>query len=249
MPTTWSGRRVATEISVTDSEEVFVARIVGSGQIRSSSAKMRRLISSCSGTVSMTRSAARNAFRPTAKVTRPSSASRSGGESLPRLTARSVDPVRVARPRSRAASSTSTAITSIPLRAKTSTIPDPMVPRPTTPTVRISRAIAASASLAALAASLPCHRRAGSPRYPRGERDRRAARRSLWSARTKRRLNADPADPHGCHPSAAMGNDRRLLPGAADKGQRWKLTCIFRTACRCPRPGRRRGTSSRPALP
>ncbi len=47
---------MATEISVTDSEEVLVARIVSGWQILSSSAKISRLSSSCSGTASTTRS-------------------------------------------------------------------------------------------------------------------------------------------------------------------------------------------------
>ena len=56
-------------------------------------------------------------------------------------TARAVECSRCARPRATASSSTSTAITCRPLRANTSTMPAPIVPRPTTPTVRNSRAI------------------------------------------------------------------------------------------------------------
>ena len=55
-PMTCSGREVATEISVTLSEEVLVARIASGRQIRSSSPKIFRLRSSRSGTASMTRS-------------------------------------------------------------------------------------------------------------------------------------------------------------------------------------------------
>ncbi len=150
-PTTCSGRAVATAISVTLSDEVLVARMASGWQTRSSSAKIRCLRSRRSGTASITRSAERSASSPTAKVTRPSSASRSASASLPLATARSVEPVRWARPRSRAASEISTATTSMPLRAKTSTMPAPMVPSPTTPTLVNSRATT----------GLPCPLRTG----------------------------------------------------------------------------------------
>ena len=57
-PTTRDGRAVATEISVTDSAEVFVARIVSGGQMASSRWKTDRLSSRSSGTASITSSAA-----------------------------------------------------------------------------------------------------------------------------------------------------------------------------------------------
>ena len=141
MPMTRLGRVVATEISVTDSDEVLVARIASGLQTRSSSAKICCLRSSCSGTASMTRSTSRSASSPTANVTRPSRASRSAGGEL----ALGDGPVGgagagCARPRSSAARSISTATTSMPLRAKTSTMPAPIVPSPTTPTAEISRA-------------------------------------------------------------------------------------------------------------
>ena len=83
MPMTWLGRWVATEISVTDSEQVLVARIASGVQTRSSSAKIRCLRSRCSGTASMTRSTLVQRRRsPTAKSTRPSSASRSAAAEL-----------------------------------------------------------------------------------------------------------------------------------------------------------------------
>ena len=56
MPTTRDGRPVATEISVTDSDEVLVARIVSGCVIASSRAKISRLSSSFSGTASTTSS-------------------------------------------------------------------------------------------------------------------------------------------------------------------------------------------------
>ena len=157
IPMTWLGRPVATEISVTDRELVLVARIASGWQTRSSSAKICRLRSSCSGTASTTRStSARSAIAVVQRIW-ASSASRSAGDSLPFATARSVEPVRVARPRSRAVSLISTACTAIPLRAKTSTIPAPMVPSPTTPTVRNSRATLPSLNdCSVLPGSLPC---------------------------------------------------------------------------------------------
>ena len=53
MPTTWAGRWVATEISVTDSEDVLVARMASGAVIASSSAKICCLSSSFSGTASI----------------------------------------------------------------------------------------------------------------------------------------------------------------------------------------------------
>ncbi len=139
MPTTWLGRWVATEISVTLRLEVFVARIAPGLQIRLSSPKIFRLRSRCSGTASITRSTVCKASSPTTNVILWSSASRSASLSLPRATARPIEPVSVARPRSRASSLISTAVTSMPLRAKTSAMPAPIVPRPTTPTAANSR--------------------------------------------------------------------------------------------------------------
>ncbi len=59
---------VATEISVTDSDEVLVARMVSGLQTLSSSAKMLCFRSRCSGTASMTRSTSLSDGRPTANV-------------------------------------------------------------------------------------------------------------------------------------------------------------------------------------
>ena len=68
MPTTLPGREVATAISVTDSEEVLVARIVSGRQISSRAVKMARLRSSCSGTASMTRSTSAIALSSVSKA-------------------------------------------------------------------------------------------------------------------------------------------------------------------------------------
>ncbi len=73
-PTTLPGRPVATAISVIDSEEVLVARIVSGLQMLSSSPKIARLRSSCSGTASTTRSTSLSAPRSVPKVIRSSSA-------------------------------------------------------------------------------------------------------------------------------------------------------------------------------
>ena len=80
------------------------------------------------------------------RVIRPSSSACSSSVSLPRLTARPVEFSRCCRPRSTASSSSSTPMTSNPLRAKTSAMPAPMVPSPMTPMVEKVRAeIAAGA--------------------------------------------------------------------------------------------------------
>ena len=79
------GRRVAAAIAVTESEEVFVARIASGLQTRSSSAKICRLISIRSGTTSIARSAPPAAANtPAAGRTRPRiSASCSGVRRAP----------------------------------------------------------------------------------------------------------------------------------------------------------------------
>ncbi len=74
MPTTRRGRCVATEISVTDSEEVFVARMASSRTTLSSAAKISRFSSIRSITASTTRSQSARACMSVAKVTRSNSA-------------------------------------------------------------------------------------------------------------------------------------------------------------------------------
>ena len=105
-------------------------------------ARTRAVLSSrCSGTASTTRSASARSAIDVVVVIRASSASASSWVSLPRPTARDVEVSRWERPRATASSSISAAMTCRPLRANTSTMPAPIVPRPTTPTVRNSRAI------------------------------------------------------------------------------------------------------------
>ena len=140
IPMTLPGRPVRTESSVTESEEVLDARITSGRQTLSSSENTAVLSSRLSGTASITRSASAMSAREVVVVMRPSSASASSWVSLPRPTARAVEVSRWVRPRATASASTSAAITCRPLRANTSTMPAPIVPRPTTPTVRNSRA-------------------------------------------------------------------------------------------------------------
>ena len=144
IPTTRRGRSVATEISVTDNDEVLVARMASSRTILSSAEKISRFRSRCSTTASTTRSQSASASSSVANVTRSNSACWSASDSLPRFTARSVECWMCPRPRSTASPSRSTPTTVSPLRANTSAIPAPIVPRPTTPTVFSSRAMGRS---------------------------------------------------------------------------------------------------------
>ncbi len=145
-PTTRPGLLVATEMSVTDSDDVLVARIVRASQTRSSSAKIARLSSNRSGTASTTRSQSLTSSIDVVNVTRSNIARCSSADSLPRFTARSVECSRWPRPRTSASSVGSTPTTVKPLRAKTSTMPAPIVPSPMTPTFANVRAIESAAS-------------------------------------------------------------------------------------------------------
>ena len=143
MPTTRLGFDVATAISVTGSEEVFVARTASGETTASTLPSSSFLRSRCSGTASTTSWQCARSARSLVKVTRAWRASCSSWVSFPLLRARPVLPASTALPCSIPASSTSTATTSIPLRAKTSTIPAPIVPSPITPTLVKSRVMAA----------------------------------------------------------------------------------------------------------
>src|SRR6478735_6753498 len=138
-PTTRPGCALAVEISVTDSEEVLVARMADGATIASSSRKIPFLTSSDSTTASTTKSASARSFISVVSVIRPRISACSASVILPRLTARAVECSRCWRPRATASSLISTPLTDRPLRAKTSAMPAPMVPRPTTPMVRNSR--------------------------------------------------------------------------------------------------------------
>src|SRR5699024_1398122 len=134
-PTTLSGRPVSAAISVTDNEDVLVAKIVPGGQILSRSPKTSCLMFMCSGTASTTKSASERSSREVVKVRRASIAARSSSLSFPLPTARESDLSTWPRPRSHASWSLSTPTTLKPARANTSAIPAPIVPSPTTPTL------------------------------------------------------------------------------------------------------------------
>ena len=138
-PITRPGCALAVEISVTLRLEVLVARIASGFTIASRSRKIVFLTSIDSTTASTTKSASARSFMLVVNVTRPTRACCSSSLSLPRETARAVEFSRCCRPRSRLSSFTSTPTTAKPLRANTSAIPAPIVPRPTTPIVVNSR--------------------------------------------------------------------------------------------------------------
>src|SRR3712207_2697274 len=141
IPTTRSGRPLVMASSVTDRLEVFVARIVSGGQMPCSCERTAVLSSVRSGTASTTSSTSARSSIEVVKVIRSRIASRSSAPRRPRSTARCVDFSTCPRPRTRASPATSTAVTVSPARANTSTMPAPMVPRPTTPTAPSSLAM------------------------------------------------------------------------------------------------------------
>jgi hypothetical protein len=134
-PTRREGREVATAIWVTDNDEVLVAKSVSGGHTLSRAVKISCLRSRCSGTASTTSWAPARSSSEVVYDTRLSSACCASSVSLPRETARPVDASMCERARSSPACVGSTPTTASPARAKTSVIPEPIVPRPTTPTV------------------------------------------------------------------------------------------------------------------
>ena len=147
MPTTLPGRAVCTPISVIDNDDVLDTNTTSGRVILSSSVNTSAFSSRLSGIASITRSTSDRSDSEVLYRIRASSASRPASSSLPPESARSVECRRWPRPRSTLASSSSTVTTSSPLRASTSAIPAPIVPRPTTPTVEMSRAIEASSDV------------------------------------------------------------------------------------------------------
>ncbi len=143
MPTTRLGSLVATAISVTGSDEVLVASTASAETTLSTRLRISFLRSSCSGTASTTRRQSARSPMSVVKVTRAWRASCSSWVIFPRARARPVEPPSTCLPCSTPAASTSTAMTSIPLRANTSTMPAPIVPSPITPTLVKSRAMRA----------------------------------------------------------------------------------------------------------
>src|SRR5688572_16514651 len=143
IPTTRLGLPVATAISVTGSDEVFVARMASGETTLSTRLSSSRLRSRCSGTASTTSWHPARSSRSVVNATRACRASCSSCVIFPRASARPVEPASTCLPCSTPWSSTSTATTSIPLRANTSTMPAPIVPSPITPTLVKSRAMTA----------------------------------------------------------------------------------------------------------
>ena len=90
-PTTRPGWLLAVEISVTDSEDVLVARIASSWTTSSSARNTDFLISIDSTTASTMKSASARSFISVVNVIRPISSACSVSVSLPRATARPVE--------------------------------------------------------------------------------------------------------------------------------------------------------------
>ena len=145
-PRTRLGREACTAMSITGSEEVLVAMIASSRTAASIFSKAACLRGISSGTASTTRSQSARTPKSVEPLIRPAMASRSSCSSFPRDSWRSREAPMRSRPRVTAASSTSTKATSRPLRATISAMPDPMVPHPTTPTLRICSATTVSPS-------------------------------------------------------------------------------------------------------
>ena len=138
-PATRAGSRVPPAISVTDSEEVLVARIASARQASSSWANRVFLSSMRSGMASITRSASATpvATSLVGRI-RASISSRAVSVSLPRLTALSREARTRAMPWSRKPWFISIASTLRPLRAISSAMPEPIRPSPITATSRMS---------------------------------------------------------------------------------------------------------------
>ncbi|CAK7282282.1 hypothetical protein SGPA1_20248 [Streptomyces misionensis JCM 4497] len=139
MPTTWSGREVATASFTSGMEEVLEARIA-SGRVTtwSSTWKISVFTGSLSTTASITRSRSANSPRSVVKPSRAWVASRSSSEILPRSAALERELYSRVRPISRASPVVSATFTFRPARAHTSAMPAPIWPQPTTPTRSIS---------------------------------------------------------------------------------------------------------------
>ena len=132
-PTTRCGCRVPAAMRATEIDDVLVASRHSAETMSSSRSKSARLSSASSRIASMTTPASANPESPVSYEIRPRISS-TGSVSKPLRLARSTDAATLACPRASAISSLSTATTSQPARAATSTMPDPMTPQPTTPT-------------------------------------------------------------------------------------------------------------------
>ena len=105
------GRLLAVEISVTDSDEVLVARIDSGATMSSSWRKISFLTSSDSTTASTTKSASARSLIDVVNEIRPSSSCCSSAVIFSRFTARPVECSRCWRPRSTPSSFSSTPTT------------------------------------------------------------------------------------------------------------------------------------------
>ena len=150
-PTTREGCASPDAISVTESEEVFVASTQSGRTTASTSANTRCLTDISSNTASITKSASANASLVSDPVT--SAVSRAAASALirrPRSRSLAISPARARRPASSRAWSRSVSTTGTSSRrANSSAICAAISPAPTTPTLVTGRASDASGAPAA----------------------------------------------------------------------------------------------------
>src|SRR5262249_29057411 len=139
-PTTSAGRVVAIAHSITGRLEVVVASTTPGLQMSSSEANSACFTLRSSTTDSTTRSTPARSSIVDDQVTRPSAASLSSSDSLPRTTPFSSDLRTASASLAVRSGPRVTAVTAYPALAKTSTMPPAMVPEPTTPTAATARA-------------------------------------------------------------------------------------------------------------
>ena len=141
VPTNRCGRRRPAPRVASDSELVLVASTASSGRCASMSRSTPDLTSRISGTASMTKGALASVLRSVVRVSASRAASAVLGASGPPTAApsfpRASAPARLRRTsasaRARAAASASTRVTGMPAANAAWTMPDPIVPPPTTP--------------------------------------------------------------------------------------------------------------------
>src|SRR3990170_5541334 len=138
MPNTLSGRFVLMAISVTERQEVLLARMACAGQTLSSVENILFFSSMFSMTASITRSRSVKDSNPTTPLILLKAASLSWALIFPFSAALVREEVMAARPLSRNFWLTSDTTTLNPDRAHTSAMPDPISPQPTTPTFCIA---------------------------------------------------------------------------------------------------------------
>src|SRR3972149_5479464 len=138
MPNTLSGRFVLMAISVTERQEVLLARMAWAGQTLSNVENILFFSSMFSMTASITRSRSVKDSNPTIPLILLKAVSLSWPLIFPFSAALIREEVIAARPLSRNFWLTSETATSNPDRAHTSAMPDPISPQPTTPTFCIA---------------------------------------------------------------------------------------------------------------